>query len=151
VAVSESVKQDLVDRFGVPEKQIVVIPNAIDVSNVASLAREDLDCPWNPEVPVIVTAGRLSPVKAQWHLIRAFAEVQKIRRCQLVIIGSGELEGYLKSLARELGFEQNIFFLGWQSNPFKFMARSDVFVLPSLTESFGLALVEAMACGLPVI
>lgn len=151
IAVSQPVKQDLVDRFGVPEKQIVVIPNAIDVSKVASLAREAVDCPWNPEMPVIVTAGRLSHVKAQWHLIRAFAEVQKARPCQLVIIGSGELEDYLHKLARELGVEHRVFFLGWQSNPFKFMARSDVFVLPSLTESFGLVLVEAMACGLPVI
>jgi glycosyltransferase involved in cell wall biosynthesis len=151
VAVSKSVKQDLVEGFGVPEKQIVVIPNAVDVSRVQSLAREKVDCPWNPELPVIVTTGRLSRVKAQWHLIRAFAEVQKTRPCQLAIIGSGELEDYLKTLCRELGIQDNVFFLGWQSNPFKFMARSGVFVLPSLTESFGLVLVEAMACGLPVI
>src|SRR6185295_8187388 len=77
--------------------------------------------------------------------------VRKTRPCQLVMIGAGELENYLKTLVRELGVEESVFFLGWQSNPFKFIARSDIFVLPSLTESFGLVLVEAMACGLPVI
>jgi glycosyltransferase involved in cell wall biosynthesis len=68
-----------------------------------------------------------------------------------VLVGSGELEDYLKRLARELDIENDVFFLGWQSNPFKFMAHADVFVLSSLTEAFGLALLEAMACRLPVI
>ena len=151
VAVSDAVKRDLVDRFGVPEYQVVVIPNAVDVSKITSLARDSAQCPWNPDLPVIVTTGRLSREKAQWHLIRAFAEVRKSRPCQLVILGSGELENYLKRLAADLDIENSVFFLGWQSNPFKFMARGDVFVLTSVTESFGLAVLEAMVCRLPVI
>src|SRR5262249_59593389 len=65
--------------------------------------------------------------------------------------GSGELENHLKRLAADLDIENSVFFLGWQSNPFKFMARGDVFVLTSVTESFGLAVLEAMVCRLPVI
>jgi glycosyltransferase involved in cell wall biosynthesis len=151
VAVSDAVKRDLLDRFGVPEKKVVVIPNSIDAARVSALAGESADVPWNPELPTIVTTGRLCREKAQWHLMRAFAEVRKTRPCQLAIIGSGELESYLRNLASELKIESSVFFLGWQSNPFKFMSRADIFVLPSLTESFGLALLEAMACRVPVI
>ncbi len=151
VVVSDEVKRDLVEHFKVPAAQIVVIPNAVDVANVASLAREPVELSWNGESPVIVTAGRLTHVKAQWHLMRAFAEIRKHRPCQLALLGSGELEDYLKGLARDLHIDRDVFFLGWQSNPFKFLARADVFVLSSLTEAFPLTLLEAMACGLPVI
>jgi glycosyltransferase involved in cell wall biosynthesis len=71
--------------------------------------------------------------------------------CQLAILGTGELQEYLQRLAKELGVSDDVYFPGWQKNPFKFMARADVFVLPSLSEGFGLALIEAMACRLPVI
>jgi glycosyltransferase involved in cell wall biosynthesis len=151
VAVSEAVKQDLVDKFGVPERQVVVIPNSVDSRQIREMAAETVACPWDSGLPVIITAGRLTKEKGQWHLIRAFAEVRKKLPCQLAILGAGELESYLKLLAAELGIGKDVYFLGWQSNPFKFMARANLFVLPSLTEGFGLALVEAMACGLPVI
>jgi len=150
-AVSDSVKQDLVETFGIPARQIVVIPNAVDAPKIDEMAGEPLDRPWKSELPVLITAGRLTPEKAQDHLLRAFAEVRKARACQLAIIGSGELEGSLKSLAKELRIDDDVFFLGWQTNPFKFMARADVFVLCSRTEAFPLVLLEAMACGLPVI
>jgi glycosyltransferase involved in cell wall biosynthesis len=153
VAVSRAVKTDLVERFRVPAKQIVVIPNAVDTAKVDSLASEPTDCPWNPDpaLPVIITAGRLSPEKGHTHLLRAFAEVRKDRPCQLVILGTGELENDLKRLAKALHIDHDVFFLGWQANPFKFMAKAAMFVLPSLTEAFPLVLIEAMACRLPVI
>jgi len=151
VAVSNVVKREMVERFQVPARQVVVIPNAIDSHNVQAKAAEPLDCPWNSNLPVIATAGRLTRQKGQWRLIHAFAEVRKQIPCQLAILGVGELEGELKRLTREAGVEKDVFFLGWQANPWKFMARSQIFVLPSLTEGFGLVLLEAMACGLPVI
>jgi glycosyltransferase involved in cell wall biosynthesis len=151
VAVSEEVKRDLVEEFRVPPHRVVVIPNAVDIAKVERLAREPADCPWNNEQPVVITAGRLTEVKGQSYLIRAFAAVRKTRSCQLVVMGAGELEDSLKKLVADLRIQTDVFFLGWQPNPFKFMAKADIFVLPSITEAFGLALVEAMVCGLPVI
>ena len=151
VAVSEAIKKDLTSAFRLSQEQVVVIPNPVDEVRVRELAAESVNPPWDPDLPVIVTVGRLSKEKGQWHLIRAFAEARKSVPCQLAILGSGELEGPLRRLSRELGVEKHTCFLGWQSNPFKYVARSTVFVLPSLTEGFGLALVEAMACGVPVI
>jgi glycosyltransferase involved in cell wall biosynthesis len=69
----------------------------------------------------------------------------------LVLIGEGEEAESLTSLARELGVHTDVEFLGFQHNPYKYMARADVFALPSLWEGFGRVLVEAMACGVPVI
>ena len=151
VAVSEAVKQDLVTHFRLPENRIVVIRTAVDSQQIQRLAAEEVTCPWDSRTPVIITAGRLHPQKGQWHLLRAFAHVRKEMPCQLAILGTGELEGYLRGLAKELGIEKDVYFLGWQENPFKFLARAQMFVLPSVSEGLPLVLMEAMACRLPVI
>src|SRR5262249_2418981 len=151
IAVSEAVRDDLVQNFGIPEKSIVVIRTAVESDDVQRKAAEEAACPWDSSVPVIVTAGRLHPQKGQWHLLRAFAEVRKQMPCRLAILGTGELEGYLRGLAKDLGVETDVYFMGWQANPFKFLARGYVFILPSVSEGLPLVLLEAMACGLPVI
>ncbi|HEX5000626.1 MAG TPA: glycosyltransferase [Terriglobia bacterium] len=151
VTVSSAVRQDMIEVFKVPADRVTVIPNAIDPDEVRRLADEPVELPWKPGLPVILTAGRLTALKGQGHLIKAFARARRQTPCQLAILGAGELESELRETARQAGVESDTFFLGRQSNPWKFMARADVFVLPSLTEAFGLVLVEAMACGVPVI
>jgi glycosyltransferase involved in cell wall biosynthesis len=151
VAVSEAVKQDLVNHFHLPEDRIVVIRTAVDSQAIQRRAAEEVTCPWDSRLPVIIAAGRLHPQKGQWHLLRAFAQVRKEMACQLAILGTGELEGYLRGLVKELGIEKDVHFLGWQENPFKFLAKAQLFVLPSVSEGLPLALLEAMACRLPVI
>ena len=151
IAVSEAVKDDLVTHFGLRKHQIVVIVTAVDVQEIERRASEEVTCTWDSNAPVIITAGRLHLLKGQWHLLRAFAEVRKKMVCHLAILGVGELEGYLRGLAQELGIEKEVHFLGWQENPFKFLSRADVFVLPSVSEGLGLVVMEAMACRLPVI
>jgi glycosyltransferase involved in cell wall biosynthesis len=151
VAVASAVRKELVEYFKVPERQVVVISNAVNASAIQDMTQVAADCPWPADAPVVVTAGRLTAVKGQWHLIRAFAESRKRIPCHLAILGAGELEGYLRGLAHELGIASHVSFLGWQENPFKYMSRTNLFVLPSLSEAVGLALLEAMACGLPVV
>jgi N-acetylgalactosamine-N,N'-diacetylbacillosaminyl-diphospho-undecaprenol 4-alpha-N-acetylgalactosaminyltransferase len=151
VAVSRAVRQEMIDVFGVPAARVAVIANAINPEEVKQLTTESADLPWKPGVPVILTAGRLTAQKGQWHLIAAFAKARREVPCQLAILGAGELEATLRETAQKQGVENDTYFLGRQTNPWKFMAKADVFVLPSLTEGFGLVLLEAMACGLPVI
>jgi glycosyltransferase involved in cell wall biosynthesis len=151
VAVSESIKSDLVENFGMRAERVIVIPNAVDPADIAKMADERAACPWDSALPIVITAGRLSPEKGQGYLIRAFAEVRKKVPCQLAILGTGELESPLKQLSSELGVTNDIHFLGWQPNPFKYISKATVFVSPSLTEGFGLTLLEAMACRVPVI
>jgi len=151
VAVSQSIKSDLVENFGLPSERVLVIPNAVNPAEIAKLADEPATCPWDSSVPVVIAAGRLSPEKGQGYLIRAFAEVRRGLPCQLAILGAGELEDQLKQLASELGLTNHVHFLGWQPNPFKYISKATVFVSPSLTEGFGLTVLEAMACKVPVI
>jgi len=151
IAVSQSIKEDLIENFGMSPERVVVIPNAVDPTEIAKMTDEAVACPWSPDMPMVITAGRLSPEKGQDHLIRAFADVRKKVPCQLAILGTGEREGELKQLCSQLGISNDVHFLGWQANPFKYISKATVFVSASLTEGFGLAVLEAMACKVPVI
>jgi glycosyltransferase involved in cell wall biosynthesis len=152
IAVSKGVKNNLIKKFGVKEEKIQVIYNPVAIKEIQILSGEKInENILENNIPMVVTSGRLTEQKGQWHLIRAFSEVRKQIPCRLVIMGKGELDGYLKELTRELNLQNDIVFLGWQKNPYKYIANADVFVMSSLWEGFGIVLVEAMACGLPVI
>ena len=99
VAVAGAVRKELVEYFKVPDRKVVVISNAVNAPEIQKMSQDAADCPWPADTPIIVTAGRLTPVKGQWHLIRAFAESRKRTSCHLAILGAGELEEYLRSLA----------------------------------------------------
>ena len=99
-----------------------------------------------------MNVGRLTKQKGQCHLIKAFKKVKEtIKDMKLIILGRGELEDYLKQLVEELNLEKDVYFLGFQKNPFKFISKSKIYLFPSLYEGFPNALVEAMACEIPVI
>jgi glycosyltransferase involved in cell wall biosynthesis len=100
---------------------------------------------------VIISLGHMFEHKDQQTLVRAFAHVRSDRPVRLMMIGDGPLRSTLEQLAAELGVSEDVSFLGFQKNPFKFLARARVFVSPSASEGFDVSQVEAMACGLPVV
>ncbi len=153
IAVSEGVKEELICDFNISPDKVKVLYNPVDIWNVKKLAEKEIEGnSWlDKDVPVIINMGRLTKAKGQWHLIRAFSEIRKHRRCKLVIIGYGELKEYLESLVEQLNLSNDVVFLGWQNNPYKYISRASVFVLSSLWEALPYALTEAMACGCPVI
>jgi glycosyltransferase involved in cell wall biosynthesis len=165
VAVSKDVAEDLIKNYGINSNKVKVIYNPYPIDKIRELAKESLGS--YEEIfkhPVLITAGRLTKPKGQWYLLRVFKALkEKHKDLKLVILGEGELKEYLVGLSEELGLKTyvwdrddlsesfDVYFLGFQKNPFKFMARSKLFVFPSLWEGFGNVLVEAMACGVPVI
>jgi glycosyltransferase involved in cell wall biosynthesis len=152
IAVSEGVKKDLIEVSGLSKEKIKVIYNPVDIEEIETLSREEPDHPWFHEgLPIIVSMGRLTKEKGYPYLIKAFSTVRQSLPCRLLIIGKGEDEGNLARMVKALGVEGDVQFLGFQKNPFKYMARSSVFVLSSLYEGLGNVIVEAMALGLPVI
>lgn len=154
VSVSEEIKRDLIDNYNIKEDKIKVIYNSYDIHGIKEMAKEEIEDKYSEifNQPVIITAGRLNKQKGHWHLIRAFSKVKEvIPNAKLVILGEGELESYLKELASDLNIIDDVHFLGFQKNPFKYIARSKTFVMTSFHEGFPNALSEAMACGVPVI
>jgi len=152
IAVSEGVEQELVNEYGISSNKIKVLYNPINLESIETMATEEiLDEDFPRDMPIIINVGRLSKAKGQWNLIRAFSKVRERIKCKLCIIGTGPLERDLKNLTKKLNLEDDVLFLGWKDNPFKYISKSSLFVLSSVSEALPYALIEAMACGCPVI
>lgn len=154
VAPSAAIREDLISAFDVPAEKITVINNPVDVERLRSMMQERVEHPWFHEsgIPVVVAAGRLARQKGFDILLKAFRMVIDSGVCaRLVILGDGELRAEVSGLISTLALSANVALLGHQRNPFKYMSRADLFVLSSLWEGFPNALLEAMACGAPVI
>lgn len=154
VAVSSGIAGDLATRFAIPAGKIAVITNGYDRGQIIALSAEPLEHEIEPIFahPVVINVGSLTFQKGQEHLLRSFALARRaIPGLQLVILGEGPLRGRLDDLVLELGLAGLVHFLGFRLNPFKYVARSRMFVFTSLFEGFPNALVEAMVCGVPVV
>lgn len=154
VSVSKEIKRDLIENYKIKENKIKVIYNSYDIDSIQEKSKESIEDQYKAifDNPVVITVGRLDKQKGQWHIIRAFSKIkQEIPNAKLVILGEGELGPYLKELASDFKIRDDVHFLGFQQNPFKYIARSRIFVMSSFHEGFPNALAEAMACGLPVI
>lgn len=102
-------------------------------------------------IPLIVACGRLHEQKGFSYLIDALARVRETVPAHLWIVGEGPLKSSLERQIQKRGLSDCVRLVGFQSNPYQYMAAADVFVLSSLYEGFGNVIVEAMACGTPVI
>lgn len=149
IVPSKGVGQDLVDSFNCRNEKIKIIPNPIDPNAINVLSGEEIKD--GPPGKYILAAGRLTEQKGYTYLLRAYSLIRKDIDESLVILGEGEQKQGLQKLAEDLGIGQKVYFLGFQKNPYKFMRQASLFVLSSLWESFSLVIVEAMACGAPVI
>ena len=152
IAVSKGAAKDLEEFIGI--SNVCYIPNPISVDEISSIKKNrSLPHPWFEEAePTILAAGRLTKPKSFSTLIRALSRIQsRGRSCRLIIIGEGEVRDDLETLIRNLDLEDTISLPGFVDNPYEFMREADVFALSSRWEGFGNVLVEAMACGTPVV
>lgn len=153
VASSRGVAEDLARAAGLPRERIVPIHNPVRIGEVRWRAREPAGHPWldGAGPPVVLAAGKLKPQKDFPTLLRAFARLRRRREVRLVVLGEGAGRPGLLALARELGVAADVALPGFVSNPFAFMARSALFALSSAWEGFANVIVEALACGCPVV
>lgn len=168
VTVSRDIIPELVNGFGVKPAKLLTINNFFEVAAIEAKSLEPLsaaEAAVYAAAPVLVTSGRLTLQKNQAPLLDAFAAVLRQQPAKLVFVGDGELRDALTTQARALGLrvyaawetpdsltpDYDVYFLGLQKNPFKYLRPATAFVFPSSWEGFPMALGEAMICGLPVL
>lgn len=153
VVNSEALKNEFIKMFRFHENKITVIYNPIDIMQVKRLGRLKVEnLHLDLDLPVIVASGRLTPQKGFSYLIRVLRILTSDGiPCRLVILGKGKSEKELKKLAVRLGIKDRVDILGFQQNPYKYIACSTIFVLSSLYEGFPNVLLEALALGVPSI
>lgn len=150
-SVSQSLKDDTLRLFDI-KNAIKVIPNFIDFSK---LRGHFSDCQRsimaNEDERIVTHISNFRKVKRIIDVIKIFSELRKQCKAKLIMVGDGPQQLPAKELAKELGIRQDVLFMGESTEINKILCFSDLFLLPSESESFGLAALEAMANGVPVI
>lgn len=155
VAVSRQVKQDLVEAFNIDDKRVCVIANRVDRQRVTEMSTEKItETEWDDDAHYVINIGRFCEQKAQWRVLKSIKILRELHpetNIKGIIMGEGPLEAELKNLKRHLGLDGTVEILPYQDNPFKFLKRSAIFVLPSLYEGCPVILSEVVALRLPFV
>lgn len=156
VAVSKESKLELLKQLKVNPDRIKLIHNGVDINTIRSLAQKPLGDQFSSlfnqsKVFKIITIGRLDPPKNQELLLKAFQLFSSKNKSKLFILGQGEKKDLLLNLCRFLEIEKDVVFMDWQPNPYKYLKKCDLFVLPSSWETFPCSLLEAMALQIPIV
>lgn len=146
-----AVTEDLRQRYRVSSRRCTIIPNGIQLSDFDQRSERRMLAD-HLSIPVIGWIGRMVPVKGLAILLKAVAHMSSISRpLRVLLVGDGPERPELEALAERLGIRDSIEFVGFASEPRFFLAEMDVFVLPSLNEGVPMALLEALAAGIPVV
>jgi len=150
-AVSESLKKDTYTHFST-SKKISVIPNFIPVSEEKVSVDQKIRMRYSKiDEPILCHISNFRKVKRVEDVMRVFAKVNAVKPSNLLLVGDGPERFLIEELCRELDLCTRVKFLGKIQDPRHVLELADLFILPSETESFGLAALEAMSVGVPVI
>ena len=156
IAISSTVKEQLIESFRVDEKDIRLIPHGLKAEKYPYFTEEEKkekkEAFHFGNQRIIGMIARLADVKGQDVLINAMPLI--LKKCpdvKLVLVGEGKMEQRLKQLAVELNLKDQVLFYPVISKATEMLALFDVFILPSIEEGLGLSIMEAQACGLPVV
>jgi len=152
-ANSKGVADDLSNRLGIPREQISVLHNPTVTDSLLNKASNSVSHPWfnNDYPPVVLGVGRLEPQKNFSLLIDSFSVVNNQKDSKLIILGEGSQREMLEEKIDRLNLEDHIQLPGFVNNPYKYMSEAAVFTLSSNWEGLPNALIEALACGCPVV
>ena len=153
IAVSHGVAREVQRLTGLPDDRVTTIYNPVVDPCIARRALEPVDHTWvaDAQTPLILAVGRLTVQKDYPTLIRAFARVCAVRPAHLVILGEGRQRGKLEKLVHTLGLDTDVALPGYADNPFAWMSKAAVLVLSSAWEGLPGVVIEALACGCPVV
>jgi N-acetyl-alpha-D-glucosaminyl L-malate synthase BshA len=150
-AVSRFLREKTLTNYGI-DKEIMVIPNFVDTGKYKRISCEEIRAKFAPkQEKVIVHISNFRMVKRVPDVVRIFNEVRKKIAAKLILVGDGPDRSACELLVRELGLQEHVKFLGKQSELVPILSCSDLMLMPSQSESFGLSALEAMACEVPVV
>jgi glycosyltransferase involved in cell wall biosynthesis len=151
ITLTEGARDDLADNFAVPRENIAVMR----VNAVIPPDEEKRIAAWDGQSgrdrDLIVSIGRLSPEKDHRLLLRAMTLLPTQRRWRLAVIGEGPERPALEALTRSSGLSDRVTFTGYAGDPFAWMMRANLAVCSSVYEGLGNTVIEALACGTPVV
>lgn len=153
LAVSQGVADDLANKLNIKRSKIAVAYNPVVTEQLSMLAAQEVQWPW-PRVegiPFILATGRLAAAKDFSTLLKAFSILRKKRSAKLLILGEGEERGMLEQKIAQYELGEDVALPGFVSNPYAWMASADLFVMSSRWEGLPTVLIEAMACGAPIV
>ncbi|HAP7176521.1 TPA: glycosyltransferase [Enterococcus faecium] len=152
VSVSQLIKRDAENIFNFNKDKSYFLYNPYDLELINNKSKEkitEIEVPTDKKI--IVTVGRLEDQKGLYHLIKAISMLKNKDNVVVYILGHGTKKELLENLIKAYQLQNVIFLLGGQSNPYKYMSRADLYVMPSITEGFPNALVEAMSTETAVL
>jgi glycosyltransferase involved in cell wall biosynthesis len=144
-------KKELEVTLRLPSKKLIRLNNPLDREKIDCDSKKPLPDDFDCSLPFILSVGRLAPPKDFITLLKAFKKTFNNGQMRLVILGEGPDRHLLEALARELSIEDKVALRGFDSNPYRWMARASVFVLSSCWEGCPNVVLEAKALGLPII
>ena len=154
VANSNGVSASICRFADIESEKLNVIYNPSVSAALKSKASEPVEHPWLTGKNIVIAVGRLHPQKDYPMLLRAFARLRAERPVKLIILGTGEKAAYreqLDKICKELGLTSDVSFLGFVDNPVAYMSRASLLALSSNYEGLPTVLIEALACGTPVV
>jgi len=152
IVVSASIGRHLEKLCILKSNRTKVISTPVNVSDIKRRAKEPiLDYVFQKDFLYISLLSRLSPEKGINYLLEAFAKLRQNIQSKLLIIGDGSSRSDLENTAKALNINEDVVFMGYKDNPFKYLKNTDMFVLPSLYEGFPNVVLESYACDVPVI
>lgn len=151
VAVASNLAGNLKQVFDIPDSVLHVIYYPVPTEPITELSQQPVHHPWlvEKQLPVLLAVGRLEPQKDFATLIRAFQKLD--RPARLIILGEGSQRSALEKLIQEADLQEQVELVGYVENPYPYMKHASTLVMSSLYEGFPNVLVEALACGCPVV
>src|SRR5204863_4348825 len=153
IAASDAIR-DMLAADGVPDERAITVHEGIDVDHVAAAPRVDVhEAFWLPHgAPVVGNVAALVPHKGQRYLVdAAHLVVQEVPDARFVILGEGELREHLQRQVHDHRLEKHVLLPGFRTDVLGCIKGFDLFVMSSLTEGLGTSLLDAMACGRPIV
>lgn len=151
--VAESAKDEFLKQTGWNDIDCQVVHNVMDINDIVSQSQQEIEIKLDKDILNLCSVGRLTDLKGYDRLLKSFASLAKegYTDWHFYLLGKGEEEACLRQLVKDFDLDSNVTFLGFNTNPYKYVSKMDLFVCSSLVEGYSTAVAESVVVGVPVL